>query len=129
MRRRVHPRASTSRAAVAVDVRKLEATRLVTLDDPAGDAASASGAFVRLRPPEGTSPEQTALWREAVARVALAVRVVAAPRAALVPASSDRSDDDEPVGTIREEAEKLAAETNDPDVVALVARVLDEVGA
>ena len=100
----------------------------MTLEDPSADATTAADAFVRLRPPEGTTSEQVALWRDVVARVAIAVRVIAPPRAALVPAASDRSDDSA-TGSIRDEAMKLAAETNDADVVAMTSRVLDEVGA
>ncbi len=125
MRRRVYPPKPT----VSVSIRHVpDPSRLVSLDDPNAGPESARGAFARLRPPEGTTGEQTAAWREAVARVAQAVRVVPPPRAALVPAASDRSDAG-PVGSIREEATALAEETGDTTVKQLVAAILDEVGA
>lgn len=115
-------------AGPRIEVRRFDAARLVTLDDPASPTTLAQDAFARLRPPEGTDPETVASWRESVAKVAKAVRVIPPPKAALVPAASDRSDD-VPVGTIREEATKLAEETGNDAVIANVSRILDEVGA
>lgn len=102
--------------------------RLVTLEDPAAPPQAAQDAFARLRPTPGTDPAVVASWRDSVARVARAVRVVAPAQAAAVPLASTRVDD-AAVGTVREEALRLAAETGDARVEALVAKLLDEVGA
>lgn len=128
MRRRVFRKVPATSSA-RIEVRRIEAARLVTLDDPDSPSTLAQDAFARLRPPEGTDPEVIASWRESVARVAVAVRVVPPPKAALVPAASDRSDVDDPVGTIREEATRLAEETGSEAVKANTKRILDEVGA
>lgn len=104
------------------------AARLVTLESPEAPLGEAAGAFARLRPPEGMAADEVATWRDRVASVARAVRVVSAPRAAAVPLASTRVDE-EPVGTVREEALLLARETGDAEVEALTARLLDEAGA
>lgn len=106
-----------------------ESVRLVTLDDPASSPETASGAFARLQPPEGLSPVEVDSWRERVAAVARAVKVLPAPRSADVPTASQRVDEDEVVGTIRDEAMALAEETKNPAVIELVTKTLDEVGA
>lgn len=129
MRRRVFRREPAPSNGPWVEVRRINAARLVTLEDPNGPTTLAQDAFARLRPPEGTDPETVASWREAVSRVARAVRVVPPPKAALVPAASDRSDNSEHVGTVREEATRLAAETENEAVIANVKRILDEVDA
>lgn len=103
---------------------------LVTLETRSeSNLDRARGAFVRIRPNEETNPEELSQWRESVARVAVAVRVVPPPKAALVPAASDRSDVDDPIRTIREEATRLAEETGSEAVKANTKRILDEVGA
>ncbi len=122
MRRRVH-RASK----VVLSVRRVDASRMVTLEDPSGEAEPARQAFARLKPPEGTTPDQVAAWRNVVAAVARAVRVVPGPQAALVPVSSERPG--VTVGTIRQEALELARETGDPQIEALTETILDRVGA
>lgn len=125
MRRRLHPKPTTP-AIEVVGISK--AARLVTLGDPDAPPTLARDAFARLKPPEGTSPDAVTSWRDSVAKVARAVRVVATPTAAAVPVASTRVDETE-VGSIREEALQLAEETKNPHVVELVARLLDEVGA
>ena len=92
-------------------------SRLVTLEDPADGVDLARGAFVRLRPPPDHPPEATARWRGQVAHVARAVRVVPAPRSAAVPDNAKRVD---PEQDVADEAIKLARETKDPEVIALV---------
>lgn len=103
-------------------------TKLITLDDPEDGVQEAVGAFVRLQPPEGLTADQTTSWRDAATLVAKAVKVLPAPRSAEVPEDAKRVDDEEQVYGIREEAEILAAMTEKPDVIALVGRILDEVG-
>lgn len=103
------------------------AVRLVTLEDPAKGLRSAVDAFVRLRPQEGMAPVAIASWRDSVARVARAVKVLPAPRAADVPAASHRPE--VKVGSIREESLKLAEEAGNEAVLAMVTTILDEVGA
>lgn len=126
MRRRVFRRPKTPRIRV---VRFEEASVLVTLEMRSeSNLDAARDAFVRIRPKEEIGGEELSRWRESVAKVAKAVRVVPPPKAALVPAASDRSDDI-PVGTIREEATRLAEETGNDAVIANVVRILDEVGA
>jgi len=107
------------------------AALLVTLEDPRAPLTEEiRGAFVRLRPPEGTTPEEVSAWREEVSRRARAVRVIPPPRAADVPLASTRVDAAaEKVGSFREEALSLARETGVDGVEALVLRILDEVGA
>ena len=127
MRRRVHrtePRSLEDRLRVL----PVETSRLVTLEEPGEAPEEARGAFARLRPPEGTPPSAVTEWREKVDRVALAVRVMAAPKAADVPLASTRVDAEKP-GSFREEALRLARETKDPAIEAFVLRKLDEVGA
>lgn len=103
--------------------------RLVTLEDPSASPTSARGAFARLRPPEGLPAAEVDAWRQAVAKVAMAVKVLPAPRAADVPADSHRVDLGEKIGTIREEALALATDSDNPAVVQLTTQLLDEVGA
>ena len=125
MRRRVH----RPPPAVQVEALAVLAARMVTLEDPAAALGRVKGAFVRLRPPEGTSPEEVSSWRlRTLAAGARAVRVLPAPAAALVPVSSDRSGA-EAAESFREEALKLAEETGDIAVLALAKKILDEVGA
>jgi len=106
----------------------VEGARLVTLEDPGGDLGAVAGAYARLRPPEGTTPDAVGQWRERVAKVALAVKVLSASRAADVPDASTRVNAADVVGDLREEATALARENGDERVVAIVAEVLDEVG-
>jgi hypothetical protein len=110
-------------------VRLEGAARFVTLDDPALPPTLAQGAFCRLAPPEDMAPDEVASWRDQVARVARAVRVLPQLRSADVALTNARACEDERVGSIREEAEALAAETGDSAVKALVSAALDEVGA
>lgn len=117
---------STGPRVRAVAVR--EPARLVTLEDPNGATTPAQGAFARLRPPEGATPDAVASWREEVAKVARAVKVLPSLRSDDVPAASTRVDGAR-AGTIREEALSLAEGTKNPQVVELVSRLLDEVGA
>lgn len=131
MRRRVHPTKALDRSnAFRVEVIPVDgAGRLVTLEDPRAPSTLAQDAFCRLRPGEAVTPDQVASWRDSVARVARAVRVVPAPRAAAVALDAARVGEGERVGTFREEATALARETKAPDVEALVLRLLDEVEA
>jgi hypothetical protein len=109
-----------------VETIEVDAVRLVTLDDPSGNVTrAAKGAFARLRPPPGLSAEEIESWRILVAKVARAVKVLPSQHAAAVPAASHRSE--HAVGTIREEAIKLAKESANPDVLPLVKKILDEV--
>jgi hypothetical protein len=128
MRRRINPPKKSPVPGLEI-VRIKAPARLITLEDPSAAPTRAQDAFARLRPPEGTSGDAIASWRDLVARVALAVRVVAPPRAALVPMASTRVDAGERVGSVREEALALATETDDDAVVALVTTLLDEVSA
>lgn len=128
MRRRLHPK-KTPDAEPGLEVVRVEAVRLVTLEDPKVPPTPAQDAFARLRPPEGMTPEAVTSWRDTVAKVAKAVQVVATTHAAAVPLKSTRVDLAVKVGSIREEAKALAAETNDGEVIAMVDRLLDEVGA
>ncbi len=105
------------------------AAYLATLEDPAEGERRAAGAFARLRPPPGTAPEIVEDWRSRVAKVARAVKVLPSTQAEEVPAASTRVDAEEKVGTVREEAERLAAETGNERVVLIVKSILDEVGA
>lgn len=107
----------------------IDATPMVTLDDPTEPPVRAVGAFARLRPPEGMTAAEIDSWRIHVAKHARAVKVLPAPRAADVPGEAQRVDEDEIVGTIREEAVAMAKETKNPDVLKLVTKILDEVGA
>lgn len=111
-----------------VHVVPVQASRLVTLEDPDAAPEAARGAFARLRPPEGTSPEVIASWRASVARVARAVKVLAAPRSEEVPAASTRVDAEEKVGSLRQETLALARATENPFVVDLTKKLLDEAG-
>ena len=104
-------------------------SRLVTLEDPASPPTLAQDAFARLRPPEGSPPDVVASWRDSVAQVARAVRVLPTRFDASVPLASERNDDRAEVGSFREEALALARETNAPEVVDLVALICDTNGA
>lgn len=128
-RRRVFPNGVPATPVADVEFVPAGASaELVTLESRE-ETADLRGAFVRLRPPPNTDPATVEEWRADVAKVARAVRVVAPGRSALVPLSSDRSDEEVEVGSIREEAEKLAEETGEEKVVSYVKSVLDEVGA
>lgn len=104
------------------------ARELVTLDDPAEGPGRAKEAFARLRPPTDHPEHETAAWRAVVAGVAVAVRVLPAPRTADVTALSTRPGE---AGdkSFAEEARDLAAEHPDPELPALVDRILAQVGA
>lgn len=110
-------------------VRVEDPSRFVTLDSPDLPLTLAQGAFVRLQPAEDMTPDAITAWRDRVATVARAVRVLPQVKAADVALASVRVDEDDRVGSIREEAEALAAETGDEDVIRLVRQTLDEVGA
>lgn len=98
---------------------------LITLDDPHGDPMSARGAFARLRPPDGHPEDETRSWRDVVAGIAIAARVVPNPRRAAVPRPAVIADT--AATDIREEAMRLARETGDVGTVTLVETILDEV--
>lgn len=115
----VTPRVTTVPVSTAV--------RLVTLEDPTGGLRKAKGAFCRLRPGIGHTPEEIESWRDSVARVALAVKILPSPKAADVPAASHRPD--YKVGTFREETMKIVNETENKDAIKLVKTILDKVGA
>lgn len=89
----------------------------------------AQDAFARLKPPEGLTPLQIDSWRNLVAKVARAVKVLPAPRSADVPVDAHRVEEGERIGTIRDEALALATDTKNGEVVEMVTRILDEVGA
>lgn len=128
MRRRLYPEEVKPKASVQV-IRVKEPTGLVTLDDPDAGTEQARGAFVRIRPPEGLTEDQIDSWRRSAAKVARAVKVLPAPKAAEVPVASHRPDTSAvKVGSIRVEAMKLARETENKGVLALTKRILDEVG-
>lgn len=110
-------------------VRVEDSSRFVTLESPDLPLTIVAGAFVRLQPPEGMTPDAVAAWRDQVAKVARAVRVLPQLTAADVALANKRAGEDEVVGSIREEAEAIAAEMGDPEVIDLVKRTLDEVGA
>jgi hypothetical protein len=96
---------------------------LVTLEDPKARLDRARNAFARLKPPEDHPSDQTAVWRDSVAAIALAVRVVAQPKRLGVVRAEKR----EPGGDIRREATELAAATKNPEVTKLVESILSEV--
>ncbi len=99
---------------------------LVTLDDPEDAPGRAKGAFARLRPPETMLAPETRSWRDDVAGIAIAVRVVPQarrPTGVLRPSALSPR----PSEGIREEATILARETGDADVVAMVESILSEV--
>lgn len=113
---------ATPRPMVAISAVPFEGvSQLVTLDDPTADAGRARNAFARLRPPEGLPEDETRSWRNVVAGVAVAVKVLPTQRRGVVPkpvlAKSAESG-------IREEATRLAAETNNPGVISLVETIL-----
>lgn len=118
------------RAALSVQVVAVQTpTVLVTLDDPkAWSAKAVAGAFVRLRPPEGMTTDEIAAWRAAVAKVAIDVKVLPPPKADDVPNASARVDVGEKVGNIREEAMRIARETERSAVIEIVDRTLAQVG-
>lgn len=130
------PESDRSDADDAFDIPgvKLEVTavarpsRLVTLDDPASPSTLAQDAFARLRPPEGSPPDVVASWRDSVARVARAVRVLPTRFDASVPLAAERDDDRVEVGSFRDEALALARETKNDAVVDLVALICDTNG-
>ncbi len=125
-RRPVEPASHRCDAPKVTTLKVETAVRLVTLEDPASGLRAAQDAFVRLRPPEGLSPGVIDSWRFSVAKVARAVKVLPAPRASDIPVSSHRAE--HKVGTIRQEAIKLARETKNEEVLKYVTQVLDEVG-
>lgn len=110
------------------DVRVKKPVPMVTLEDPNIPPTMAQDAFARLRPPEGATAEEVDAWRASVALVAKAVRVLPVIHAADVPHDSSRVEPGEKIGTLREEALILAAETDNPAVEALTVKILDEVG-
>jgi hypothetical protein len=124
--------ATATRAALpgGVNVRayRADAVPLVTLEDPAGPPEKAAGAFARLRPPEGTTPDQVDAWRDVVALKAIEVMVLPIPQADDVPLAEARSPRADEVGTFRAEAERLAKESG-PDVEVFVNACLDGDGA
>ena len=110
---------------VRVEVVPVDAARLVTLDEVGEVPPEAEGAFCRLRPPEDTPAADVASWASAAREKALAVRVVPVQRSAAVPVDFAR-----PGGSVRgvaEEAVEIARESGDPELLALVERVLAEV--
>lgn len=129
MRRRITPVSKRVDTGTVSTVLIASPVRLVTLEDPGAATTSARGAFARLRPPEGLPATEVDAWRQAVAKVAMAVKVLPAPRSADVPADSHRVDLGDKIGTIREEALALAADSDNQTVVQLTTQILDEVGA
>ncbi len=111
------------------DIEIESATKMITLEDPEEDLTHVRDAFVRLRPPEGMLPDRIDSWRNVVAKHAKAVKVLAPPKGAHVPADSARVDEGDKVGTFREEALALAKESSNKEVVKLVTSILDNVGA
>ena len=101
------------------------ASRMMTLEEVGEVPEAAQDAFVRLRPPEGTTPDETSSWAILVRRRAKAVRVLPAPRSAAVPIEVARAEGT-PVLGIREEALAIAQESGDPELIALVGQVLGE---
>ena len=113
---------------IVTDVRVKTPVAMVTLEDPSKPPTLARGAFARLRPPEGATADEVDAWRASVALVAKAVRVLPMQHAADIPSDSARVENGEKIGTLREEAMILAAETDNPQVVGLTTQILDEVG-
>jgi len=125
MRRRGERKASalsTCKArVVAVPIEG--AARLVTLEDPQGDARMAQDCFARLQPPVDHPPHETASWRVQVAAVARAVRVLAPPRSA----EPSKREEHEPASSVRDEAVALARrEPRDEGLVSLVESILSQ---
>lgn len=108
---------------------RVETSSLVTLEHPEEGTEAARGAFARLAPPEGLTEDEVASWRQSVALVAKAVKVLPQPKAADVPMDASRPVEDEEVGTIREEAMALAEATKSKRIIKQVSDILDEVGA
>lgn len=110
-------------------VRNEKAARLVTFEHPDEGLEGAKDAFVRLKPPEGLKDSEVDSWANAVRKVAKAVKVLPVPKSTEVPDDAQRVEEDEKVGTIREEAMKLAEQTEKPSIVKLTKDILDAVGA
>lgn len=125
MRRRL----STRVDKLKVKTIRVQTAPMVTLDSPEDDAELARDAFVRLTPQEDMSEDDIESWRDSVAKVAKAVKVIPPPKSADVPLEAGRIEEDEEVGTIREEAVAVAQETEKEEVVKQTLRILDEVGA
>lgn len=127
IRKSVSPQGDTTVRVKTIEYRG--AVKLVTLEDPNAPPTAAQDAFARLRPPEGLTALQVDSWRDVVAKVARAVKVLPAPRSADVPTDSKRTAAEDRIGTVREEALLLANETGNPGVIAMVTEALDKVGA
>lgn len=130
MRRRVAPKLSSQLdnfPKVRI-IKVSEPTRLITLESPDDDVQQASGAFVRLKPPDGLPQNQIDSWRRQVAKVAKAVKVLSSRYDADVPTDSIRTEKGEKIGTVRQEAILLAKETKNAKVLKLVTEILDQVG-
>ena len=127
MRRRVITKSSTRVDDLPrVEVVLVEgASRMMTLEEVGEVPQEAQDAFVRLRPPEGTTPDETSSWAILARKRAKAVRVLPVPRSAVVPIEVARADG-APVLGIREEAIAIAEESGDSELLALVQRVLGE---
>jgi len=102
--------------------------RLVTFFDPTDDVSLAENSFARLQPEKELSSDAIERWREAVAQKAIAVKVLAPPRSAIVSPQAQRVEEDHDVGTIREEVTKLAEATKNANVIKLVKELCDEFG-
>lgn len=127
MRRRlpVSPRGDSPEVKI---IRLERSTKLVTLEHPDEDQEAAHNAFCRIRPPKGLTDAEIDSWAYSVRKIAKALTVLPAPRSADVPDDAQRVGEDEVVGTVREEALKLAKETGKDAVVKMTTQILDEVG-
>lgn len=113
------------RGTSVVEVPFDDVATLVTLENPSQSPEDARGGFARLQVPEGLSGPEVDSWRRRVATVARAVRVVSAPRSALLPLAAARPGE-EAVSSVRDEILKLAKETGDEDVLRFVEKSLAE---
>lgn len=125
MRRRV---VSSRVDKLKVRARHVDATPLITVEEPGEDNDDLAGAFVRLKPTAEMSEEAIEEWRLSVLKVAKAVKVVPPPKSEDVPLAAGRVEEVEEVGTIREEAIQVAKETGNKEVVKVVKSILDETG-
>lgn len=123
----VSPRGDTFKNP-KVRVVKIEAVSLVTLDTPEDAPRKAQDAFARIQPPQGMPGVEIEAWRDSVAKVAIAVKVLPAPKSADVPDDSRRLSEGEKVGTFREEALVMAKETKNDAVVQCASQILDAIG-
>lgn len=110
-----------------IEVVPVESAGMVTLDSPEAPLDGVKDAFVRLRPTENLTPEQTRSWANVVRPLARAFRILPARRSALVPGTSSRLDAEAVVGTVRDEVTELVRAENDPELAAIVEQIMSEV--